>query len=185
MRQTEYAILGLLSDSPLTGYEIKRLIDVRFRFFWNESFGQLYPALRSMASEGLISDLPMDEDSKRARKRVQKRYRITPAGLEALQQWIRIPVAKESIRLEILLKMYFSNLVEKDVMMNHILRFQESHEKDLMVLGMFERELRPIVDRDLNHAQVLRVIDFGQKVNEAYLNWSRETLLFLERKNDK
>lgn len=54
MRQTEYVILGLLSESPLTGYQIKRIIDVRFHFFWNESYGQLYPALKSLNATGLI-----------------------------------------------------------------------------------------------------------------------------------
>lgn len=181
MRQTDYAILGLLSDSPLTGYEMKRLIDVRFRFFWNESYGQLYPALRSLTAASLIEERIMEQ----APKRMQKRYQITPAGLKALQDWLHLPVEKESIRLEILLKMYFSNLVEEDVMMRHIRVFQQSHEQDLRVLNLFEKELKPIVDRDPNHAQVLKVIDFGQKVNEAYLNWSRETLLFLEGKMKK
>jgi DNA-binding PadR family transcriptional regulator len=48
MKQTDYVILGLLSEAPMTGYTIKRLIDIRFKFFWNESYGQLYPELRAL-----------------------------------------------------------------------------------------------------------------------------------------
>ncbi len=178
MRQTEYVILGLLSESPLTGYEMKSIIDVRFRFFWSESYGQLYPALKSLSSDGFIEELIMELGSKRS----QKRYQITSEGLSALQQWLQLPVEKESVRLELLLKMYFSNLVNEEVMMGHIQCFQESHQKDIMILNMFDQELKSILDQDPNHGHVLRVIDFGKKVNEAYLNWSRETLLFLEER---
>ncbi len=181
MRQTDYVILGLLSESPLTGYEMKSLIDMRFRFFWNESYGQLYPALKSLSSEGLIEELVMEQNSKRA----QKRYQITAEGVIALQQWLHLPVEKESVRLEILLKMYFSNLVNEEVMMSHIQIFQQAHQQDLMILNMFDQELRSILEQEPNHGHVLRVIDFGKKVNEAYLNWSRETLQFFEERIKK
>lgn len=181
MRQTEYVLLGLLSESPLTGYEMKSIIDVRFRFFWSESYGQLYPALKSLSEEGYIVELIMDQSNKRA----QKRYNITPKGLDALKQWLKLPVEKESVRLEILLKMYFSNLVDEEVMMQHIRIFQQSHQQDLMILSMFEKELKTILDQDPNHGHVLKVVDFGKKVNEAYLDWSRETLSFFEERIKK
>jgi len=183
MRQTEYVILGLLSESPLTGYEIKSIIDMRFRFFWSESYGQLYPALKVLSMDKLIEEIPMDKLAlEKKSKRSQKHYMITDEGLMALQQWLQLPVEKESVRLEILLKMYFSNLVNEEVMMSHIRMFQQAHEQDLMMLTMFDQELRSILDKDPNHGHVLRVIDFGKKVNEAYLNWSDETLLFFEER---
>jgi len=37
------AILGLLSDGPMTGYEIKQFFRNVIRHFWNVSDGQLYP----------------------------------------------------------------------------------------------------------------------------------------------
>lgn len=174
-RQTDFVILGLLSETPLTGYQIKKIIDMRFRFFWNESYGQLYPALKQLLQSGLI-----DEISTANRKRSQKTYRINVNGLKALQGWIQEPVECESVRFEILMKMYFSHLVEAEVMIQHLLVFQKTHEKDLLLLKMFEKELTPIIDQDPNHPYVLRVIDFGQKVYEAYLDWTKETLMFLE-----
>lgn len=176
MRQTDYVILGLLSESPLTGYQIKKLIDIRFRFFWSESYGQIFPALKSLCTGGLIEETENADEKKRSRKT----YRITPSGLVNLQQWLKLPVERESVRLEILLKMYFSHLTEKAVMLDHVLKFQEAHRQDLQILTLFENELKKIVDAGDNHPQVLRVIDFGQRVNEAYLDWCRETILFLE-----
>jgi DNA-binding PadR family transcriptional regulator len=41
--KTKYPILGLLAEQPMSGYDIKKLVDVRFSFFWNESYGQSIP----------------------------------------------------------------------------------------------------------------------------------------------
>lgn len=181
MKQTDYVILGMLSESPLTGYEIKRIIDIRFRFFWSESYGQIYPTLKSLSASGLIEEMVMDTKRKRSRKT----YQIRPEGFKELRHWLSQPVERESVRLEILLKMYFSHLIDAKVMIQHILIFQQAHEQDLGILNMFEKELRSIYDDDPNHPYILRVIDFGQKVNEAYIDWSHETIKFLESRIKK
>lgn len=181
MRQTDYVILGLLSEAPMTGYQIKQIIDIRFSFFWNESYGQLYPALKALCAAGYIKEYGSAEASPRA----QKAYKLTPPGAEALQSWLEKPVEKESMRLEILLKMYFSHLVDPEVMLGHIRRFQEDHARDLGVLDRFAEELTAIEQDDAAHPTILRVVDFGRKANRAYLDWCRETIEFLEGRRMK
>ncbi|MDD5704159.1 MAG: PadR family transcriptional regulator [Dehalococcoidales bacterium] len=175
MRQTEFVVLGLLSESPMTGYQIKKIIDLRFRFFWNESYGQLYPTLKSLTRRGLI------EETGTARKgrRNQRTYELKPQGLKELQDWLAQPVERESLRLEILLKMYFSNLVSAETMLGHVEAFREKHQRDLKWLELAKAELESIIDRHPNHPRVLRVVDFGITVNEAYLKWSGETIRYL------
>jgi PadR family transcriptional regulator, regulatory protein AphA len=182
MRQTEYVILGLLSESPLSGYQMKQLIDIRFRFFWNESYGQLYPTLKELKARGLIEELGGTAVSN---ARAQRTYQISEEGVASLKEWLEKPPEKETVRLEILLKMYFSNLVPPEVMAGHIRAFQESHERDLQMLNLFQHELEAIADQDPNHPHVLSVINFGQKVNQAYVDWSRETIKFLESRYTK
>ena len=46
----------------------------------------------------------------------------------------------------------------------------------------FKQELEGIADADENHRDILRVIDFGQKANRAYLDWCRETKEYFEQK---
>ncbi|UCB53625.1 MAG: PadR family transcriptional regulator, partial [Candidatus Zixiibacteriota bacterium] len=43
--KTEFAVLGLLSLSPMSGYDMKAFISQSIGYFWQESYGQLYPAL--------------------------------------------------------------------------------------------------------------------------------------------
>ena len=178
MRQTDYVILGLLAEQPLSGYQIKKIIDIRFKFFWSESFGQIFPALKSLAAAGLVAECETGHTGGRA----AKTYQITPAGKIALIDWLVQPVEKESLRLEILLKTYFSNYAAPDVMLSHLATFEQSHAQQLQILGLFQNELERIPDEDENHREVLRVIDFGQKVNRAYLDWCRETREYFEHK---
>ena len=178
LRQTDYVILGLLAEQPLSGYQIKKLVDIRFKFFWSESFGQIFPALKSLSAAGLVAECETEHTDGRA----AKKYQITPAGKDALIAWLSQPVEKESLRLEILLKTYFSNYAAPGVMLNHLAAFEQSHAQQLQILGLFQKELERIPDEDENHREVLRVIDFGQKVNRAYLDWCRETREYFEQK---
>lgn len=178
MRQTDYVILGLLGERPMSGYDIKKVVDIRFGFFWSESFGQIFPALRRLSEEGLIAEA----DAEPAGAHARKLYRATPAGVSALRNWLALPVEKESYRLEILLKLYFANYAAPDVLLEHLRRFAEAHEKQLSLMNLFQAELEGIPDEDENHRDILRVIDCGQRVNRAYLDWSRETIAYFERR---
>ena len=179
MRQTDYVILGLLAERPLSGYQIKKIIDIRFQFFWSESFGQIFPALKSLTSQGYCEELPQEDAGAHA----AKVYQITQAGREALVSWLSQPVEKESLRLEILLKTYFSGYAAPEAMLAHLIAFEESHSKQLHILNLFQAELERIPDEDENHGDILRVIDFGQKANRAYLDWCRESKAYFERKH--
>ena len=58
-------ILGLLATAPLSGYEIKAIVDRSTRFFWAASYSQIYPELRRLEQDGLI--IGNDEPSRRPR----------------------------------------------------------------------------------------------------------------------
>ncbi|MDK2868326.1 MAG: hypothetical protein PWP38_2641 [Clostridiales bacterium] len=167
MKKTTYVILGLLSEAPMTGYQIKQVIDIRFKFFWRESYGQIFPTLKAMVESGDINILDIAPQNNRA----QKTYAITPQGTANLKTWLSMPVETEMVRLELLLKMYFGNLADREAMQSHLAAFQAAHQSDLDQLNAFSDEVTKLLDQDENHPMVLSVIDFGQKVNRAYLAW--------------
>lgn len=51
----ELAILGLLKEQPLHGYELKRRVSEELSFTGAVSFGSLYPALRRLEKSGAIT----------------------------------------------------------------------------------------------------------------------------------
>src|SRR4051812_41617682 len=102
---TGRVVLGMIRLGRRTGYEIKQLVDVSTRFFWAASYGQIYPELRKLEESGLIRS---EDGSTNGRQR--RAYDLTPAGDQALDDWLRSgePPLFE-MRDEGLLKAFFSD----------------------------------------------------------------------------
>jgi DNA-binding PadR family transcriptional regulator len=170
--KTQFLILGLLSEQPLTGYDIKKIVDIRFSNFWSESYGQIYPELAKLESSGLVTVSRQNTGTKKERKQ----YSITESGLSALKEWLAQPVEKEIVRFELLLKLYFSNLTQTEVITDHIKDFYKFHKQQLSLFEQFKNEIEKVMDLHDNHQQVLMVIDFGEKVSQAYTDWCEDVL---------
>jgi DNA-binding PadR family transcriptional regulator len=54
------AILALLAEQPMHGYEIMQQLSIRTRGMWRPSPGVIYPALRMLKNEGLVVDEDVD-----------------------------------------------------------------------------------------------------------------------------
>jgi DNA-binding PadR family transcriptional regulator len=60
----ELAVLGLLQESPLHGYELRKRLNTLLGTLRPLSYGSLYPALRDMQTAGWIAeDLPDETDT--------------------------------------------------------------------------------------------------------------------------
>lgn len=185
MKKTRYVILGLLLEEDLSGYEIKKIIDIRMSFFWQESYGQIYPEISRMKEEGLIDYLDTADSAEQAlAKREKTKYKITAKGREELHQWMQAENEKDTTRSEFLLKMYFSTDQNLSDMKKHILRFMEQSEQKLQLFQMFDSELKKIADMHNNHRQILYVLDLGIRQAKLYVDWSREMLEHIEKNNE-
>ena len=54
MRTLKYAILGLLMQSSVTGYDISKAFSDGLGSFWSAKHSQIYPELKRLTEEGLI-----------------------------------------------------------------------------------------------------------------------------------
>ncbi|MDP9418286.1 MAG: PadR family transcriptional regulator, partial [Actinomycetota bacterium] len=61
-RVLELAVLGLLSDSPLHGYELRQRLKATLGTFRAFSYGSLYPTLRRLRDAGWIVEAEGDAD---------------------------------------------------------------------------------------------------------------------------
>jgi len=173
--KTKFVILGLLTEGPLSGYDLKNIIDVRFRYFWSESYGQIYPQIKKMLATGEIEKEFTPTDSRK-----KQLYRITQKGYISLSSWMALPVEKETVRLEILLKIYFSGFMDNTTLTNHLVSFKQQHELELKQIKGFQKELESIPNPHNNHQNILNVIDFGIITNQAYLEWCNTMLNEME-----
>lgn len=84
----EFAILGLLHDGPLHGYELRKRLTTALGIFRALSYGSLYPALRGLVEAGHISETePEPQPLTGTRARIT--YELTAEGKERFQDLVR------------------------------------------------------------------------------------------------
>lgn len=81
----EYLLLGLLGESPGTGYEIKKFLDIHGRFLRsNTTMSQVYRSLSTMGERGWVGyttdTRPGAQDA--------KIYQVTPEGMTVFLDWL-------------------------------------------------------------------------------------------------
>jgi DNA-binding PadR family transcriptional regulator len=83
----ELAVLGLLHETPMHGYELRKRLNTLLGMFRAFSYGSLYPCLKLLLSQGLIAEEHPDEDDRIVPSRRSKIvYRLTAEGKERLQE---------------------------------------------------------------------------------------------------
>ncbi|CPZ97073.1 Putative transcriptional regulator%2C PadR family [Mycobacteroides abscessus] len=89
----ELAILGLLLESPMHGYELRKRLTGLLGAFRAFSYGSLYPALRRMQADGLIEEdaAPGINSAATMLRRGKRVYQLTTAGRPGSASWWRTP----------------------------------------------------------------------------------------------
>lgn len=80
----EFAVLGLLHDNALHGYELRKQLSQMLGTFRSISYGSLYPCLKDLLAAGyLTTDTPLPTDTvSRQSRRARIVYRLTAEGKE-------------------------------------------------------------------------------------------------------
>jgi DNA-binding PadR family transcriptional regulator len=87
------AILGLISQRPLTGYDLRKVFATTPMGHFSSSPGAIYPALRRIEEAGWIhSDT---SEGRTGRQRIV--YEITARGRKVLKEHLSKPVTEEDV----------------------------------------------------------------------------------------
>ncbi len=86
----QFAVLGLLHEGPLHGYELRKRLNGVLGTFRAISYGSLYPCLKEMLAAGLITeDGPADAGAPAlSGRRARIVYKLTPEGKDRFQAWL-------------------------------------------------------------------------------------------------
>lgn len=99
-------LLGFLARGSRTGYELRALMERSVGFFFGASYGSIYPALKSLAGEGLVRVEEVVQ-SGRPNKKV---YTITPEGRERFRARLREEEPSgDVLRSEFLMHLFFGD----------------------------------------------------------------------------
>lgn len=94
----EHAILGMLSGSPRSGYDVRQVFLTHLRYY-SDSPGTIYPALRRLEARGWIEPAPAAETGETNRSR--RPFTLTPSGRQELLSWLGAPIAEGDIALRL------------------------------------------------------------------------------------
>jgi DNA-binding PadR family transcriptional regulator len=171
--RTAYVILGMLSiKSNLSGYEIHKAIEDNFGSFWGESYGQIYPALKRLATEGLIE--PCKPAS--APKKRRQEYLLTDAGRVCLREWLALPFQNDPPRNEFLLKLFFGREAANGVPIMHVRELQERNRRMLATLEGIESMARGRELQNPHRPYWMLTLGLGIALTRAALDWGESAL---------
>ncbi len=168
-KKIDCVILGLLSHEELTGYEIKKRMDTTLKYFWSASYGSIYPALNDLVNRGLAAKR---EDTNSKRNKLI--YAITENGRDYLKKWLSLPIEKDELRYETLLKLFFGSEKGEQQALIHIEAFEKRIEEELPYLLRAKTILNEKLNEDTAHKYYLLTVEFGIKTYQTYLEWCKE-----------
>jgi PadR family transcriptional regulator AphA len=168
LSSTAYVILGMLGWRPMSGYEIKSLVDKSTRFFWAASYGQIYPELRKLAAARLIEGKASPQGGRR-----RNVYRLTPAGRKELQAWLGVDADVFELRDEGLLKLFFADAAGGEAAVQALDAKRREHERVLARLEEVEATGRP-------DGFAYLVLRYGIECNRWQAEWCERTMRELE-----
>lgn len=161
--KTRYAILGILLDSPSSGYDIKSLMGRSTVYFWRESDSTIYPMLKVLAKEGkVLSEVVY------VGKKKKEIFSITELGRLEFRAWFKSPTNEETPRNEFLLKLFFtSDPKDMDCLFQERLEKVEKMHKEYKQI---EERLEGMVDSSLKKIR-LKALRYGISLLESEIQW--------------
>ena len=169
--RTRYVVLGMLaSGGPQTGYALRQRISGSVGHFWQESFGQLYPALRALAAAGLVQG----KATRGGPGRAGATWRITDRGRAELGRWLARPPAFEPQRNELLLRVFFAGAVPTEVTARNLELVGAHLRADLAGLEALAARWEEETGGHPDAPYWRLTLDFGLSMMRSALGWLGE-----------
>jgi DNA-binding PadR family transcriptional regulator len=179
--KSRYAILGVLSQGPMSGYDIKKFIELSISNFWSESYGQIYPILKLLTEEGLTSSHTEKQEGKPERYI----YTLTAKGWDALREWLTEPAEYTVGRIEILLKLFFGRHTAVSTNIQHVHQFRALQVALLHKYAEIEKHINAVCLDETERLYSLITLKYGRHESEALVAWCDETLALLKTMTEK
>ena len=163
-----YAILGLLTFEPMSGYTLKtRYFDRSIRYFWPADQAQVYRTLQVLENDGAVTSETVEGESRPNRKV----YMISGKGEQELRDWLAQKNPPETPKDAFLVQLYFGRLLSKEQILDVLESRRAEH---LQRLQYFEAFQLPLGDTPLMRQQVPfggLTLDFARRREKMMLEW--------------
>ena len=98
-------ILGILRNKPRTGYEINDILQNQISYFYDGTYGMIYPTLKKLEKEGKVKRETVIQEDK-PNKNI---FSITDEGKEELKEYLESNKIEEVFKSDFLMKLFFGD----------------------------------------------------------------------------
>ncbi|MPZ52094.1 MAG: PadR family transcriptional regulator [Acidimicrobiia bacterium] len=168
-----HAILGMLAIRPMSGYDLKKVIDDSVAHFWTADQSQVYRTLAGLVDDGLASRRTKVQDD-RPNLHLHK---VTNSGLEELDRWLASPLKSPPTREPFLARLFFADRRPVGEVRELLAARRQEASELLATLQAI-----PVPARPADLGQVLRVATLTNGIAhaQAELDWLDATERQLE-----
>jgi len=169
----EYIILGMLMQGEMSGYDLKQRMVECTSYFFDASFGSIYPALKRMEDKGYIIYRETVEGNK-----FKKMYSITENGKLYFLYWLEKPINFSKANHSYLVNIYFYNLLPIEKATANIRHFVEVLKQHLNELNIQKEEAEKMYNIKNNFRY--STIICGTYYFQSIINWCNDLIKQLE-----
>jgi len=164
----DYAILGILSDRSVTGYDLKKIIQELPFMYWSGNNNQIYKSLVELLHEGLVTNEVHHQESSPSKKI----YTITQEGLDELKDWVRTSPEPPELKKSFLIQLAWSDQLSAEEL-NTLLSGYENEIRMQILMQQEKKRRQPFSpSRSSREVQLWNLIyDNLISSYENELNW--------------
>jgi PadR family transcriptional regulator AphA len=176
MMTIQYALLGLLSWQPFSGYDLKKIISENDMFYWSGNNNQIYTSLIQLNKDGLVTQEVHYQENRPAKKI----YSITDKGRNLLRDWVISNIELPEYRNTFLIQIAWADMLSKD----EIDALLEKYENEIRVQVAMQQEKarRPAVIPNRSRRERYlweKIVDHQAENYQNELKWVRQVRLAL------
>lgn len=170
----EHAILGFLNYEPMTGYDIKKMVDLSVSHFWPAVQSQIYKTLGRMESDGWLMVETISQEPRPPRKV----YSITEAGRQELLRWLETPQPPSETRLAWLIQVFFAGNISDEKIIALLEHQRAIYKKRLQGFSAIPAENHEAMSEDdpRNRFFWLLTVDYGVANAIAQMQWLEKAI---------
>jgi DNA-binding PadR family transcriptional regulator len=158
-----YALIGLLATEPMSGYDLTRRFSETLANVWPAQHSQIYPELARLVGEGMIEQTGEGP-------RGRKTYRATPAGVEALTEWMRFTKPDYDVRCEAGLRGFFLWTLTPEEAVAHLQKDVEVYRGHLTELEDKARTVEWTASGGARSARL--TVEMGLRYYRMLIEWA-------------
>ncbi len=123
----QYAILGLLSWRPSSGYELKKVFENSPYLYWSGNNNQIYKSLLQLQKDGLITYETIHQDGAPSKKI----YSVTKTGTAELKDWTISASEPPEFKKPFLIQLAWADMLSKDELGQLLVKYEKEIEIQL------------------------------------------------------